>query len=178
MLYLGNVLLRYVLIYNLEVSFNFHLTFLQLNVIKMFTVQLKLFFFLLPATFFELPITRIPDNSNFFRFPLKVRVIGSRLHCEHTLFFLSVHARNCGTVLVPKYKIDLLPRPQYLGDEVSAGSLCTYVFSCSETINYFVFPTTLTTQNGVFHMAKCSKYTNKYRSGTRGVNTTAFWAGI
>ena len=29
----------YVLIYNLEVSFNFHLTLLQLNVIKMFTVQ-------------------------------------------------------------------------------------------------------------------------------------------
>ena len=39
MLYLGNVLLRYVLIYNLEVSFNFHLVFLQLNVIKMLTVQ-------------------------------------------------------------------------------------------------------------------------------------------
>ena len=39
MLYLGYVLLRYVLIYNLEVSFNFHLTFLKLNVIKMFTVQ-------------------------------------------------------------------------------------------------------------------------------------------
>ena len=32
MLYLGYVLLRYVLIHNLEVSFNFHLTFLQLNV--------------------------------------------------------------------------------------------------------------------------------------------------
>ena len=39
MLYLRYVLLRYVLIYNLEVSFNFLLTFLQLNVIKMFTVQ-------------------------------------------------------------------------------------------------------------------------------------------
>ena len=39
MLYFGYVLLRYVLIYNLEVSFNFHLTFLQLNVINMFTVQ-------------------------------------------------------------------------------------------------------------------------------------------
>ena len=39
MLYLGYVLLRYVLIYNLEVAFNFHLTFLQLYVIKMFTVQ-------------------------------------------------------------------------------------------------------------------------------------------
>ena len=39
MLYLGNVLLRYVLIYNLEVSFSFHLTFRQLNVIKMFLVQ-------------------------------------------------------------------------------------------------------------------------------------------
>ena len=39
MLYLGYVLLGYVLIYNLEASFHFHLTFLQLNVIKMFTVQ-------------------------------------------------------------------------------------------------------------------------------------------
>ena len=39
MLYLGYVVLRYVLIYNVKVSFNFHLTFLQLNVIKMFTVQ-------------------------------------------------------------------------------------------------------------------------------------------
>ena len=39
MLYLGYVLLRDVLIYILEVSINFHLTFLQLNVIKMFTVQ-------------------------------------------------------------------------------------------------------------------------------------------
>ena len=53
MLYLGYVLLRYVLIYNLEVSFNFHLTFLQLNVIKMFTVQSKLFFTLLSAVFFD-----------------------------------------------------------------------------------------------------------------------------
>ena len=34
----GYVLLRYVLIYNLKVSFNFH-TSLQLDVIKMFTVQ-------------------------------------------------------------------------------------------------------------------------------------------
>ena len=39
MLYLGYVLSRYVLIYNLEVSFNFQLTFLQLNVIQMFPVQ-------------------------------------------------------------------------------------------------------------------------------------------
>ena len=39
MLYLGNVWLCYILIYNLKVSFKFHLTFLQLNVIKMFTVQ-------------------------------------------------------------------------------------------------------------------------------------------
>ena len=34
MLLLGYMLLRYFLFYNLEVSFNFHLTFLQLNVIK------------------------------------------------------------------------------------------------------------------------------------------------
>ena len=39
MLHLDNVLLLYLLIYNLEVSFNFHSTFLQLNVIKIFTVQ-------------------------------------------------------------------------------------------------------------------------------------------
>ena len=41
MLYLGNILLLlYILIYiNLDASFNFRLTFLQLSVIKMFTVQ-------------------------------------------------------------------------------------------------------------------------------------------
>ena len=38
MLYLRNVLLRYFPIYNLEVSFNFHWTFLQRSVIKMFNV--------------------------------------------------------------------------------------------------------------------------------------------
>ena len=74
------MLLRYVLSYNLKVSFNFHLLFLQLNVIKMFTTQEKRFFSLLPAIFFELPMTWTPDNSNFFRFPLKVRVIGSPLY--------------------------------------------------------------------------------------------------
>ena len=62
MLYLDYVLLRYVLIYNLEVFLNFLLTFLQLNVIKTFTV--KTLFSLLPAIFFQLPITRTPDNSN------------------------------------------------------------------------------------------------------------------
>ena len=64
-LYLGNALLRYILIYNLEVSFNFHLTFLQSNVIKMFTMQKKTVFF--PPGYF----LRAPDNSNLFRFPLK-----------------------------------------------------------------------------------------------------------
>ena len=62
MLYLGYVLLHYVLIYNLDVSFNFHLTFLQLNVFKIFTVTAQFSF--LPAIFFELPITR-----TFFDFP-------------------------------------------------------------------------------------------------------------
>ena len=79
MLYLGYVLLRYVRIYYLEVSFNFHLTFLQLKLIKMFTVQLKLFFTLISAIFFQLTITR-----TFFRFPLKVLVIGSRLYLKKT----------------------------------------------------------------------------------------------
>ena len=32
----------------------------------------------------QLPITRTPDNSNLFRFPLKVRVIGSRLYVDFT----------------------------------------------------------------------------------------------
>ena len=77
MLYLGYVLLRYVLMYNLKVSSNFHLTFLQLNVIKMFNVQEKLFFYLTLGYFL-----RAPDNSTFFRFPLKVRVIESRLYSK------------------------------------------------------------------------------------------------
>ena len=65
MLYLGNVFLRYFLIYNLEVSYNFHLIFLQLNVIKMFTIRSKdCFLFLTLGYFFELPIT-----GTFFDFP-------------------------------------------------------------------------------------------------------------
>ena len=77
MLYLGNVLLlRYVLIYNLEVSFNFHLTFLQLSEIKC-SLCSKTCFFLTPGNFL-----RAPDNSNYFRFPLKVQVIGSRLYFQ------------------------------------------------------------------------------------------------
>ena len=39
LLILRYVLSRYFLFYNLEVSFNLHLTLLQLNVIKMFTAQ-------------------------------------------------------------------------------------------------------------------------------------------
>ena len=73
MLYLDYVLLPYLLLYNLKVSFNFHLTLVQLNVIKIFTVQYKLFFILLSAIFSELRITR-----TFFLFPLKVRVTGRR----------------------------------------------------------------------------------------------------
>ena len=38
------------------------------------------FFPLLPAIFCELPITKTPYNSNLFRFPFKVRVIGSQLY--------------------------------------------------------------------------------------------------
>ena len=49
---------HYVRIFNLEASFNFPLTFLQLYVTKMFTVHEKLFFSLLPAIFLELPQTR------------------------------------------------------------------------------------------------------------------------
>ena len=82
MLYLGYILLRYVLINNLEVSFNFHLTFLQVNVIKMFTfrsltgschctVLEKNFFLLFAAIFSELPITR-----TFFDFPWRFEISG------------------------------------------------------------------------------------------------------
>ena len=78
MLYLGNVLLRYVLLYNLKVSFNFHSTFLQLNVIKNGHCAVKTVFFLTLGYF----NFRAPDNLNLFRqFPLKVRVIGNRLYC-------------------------------------------------------------------------------------------------
>ena len=71
MLCLGNVFLLYVLIYNLKVSFNFHLT--------------KLFFYLTSGYFL-----RAPDDSNFFRFPLKVRVIGSRLYITCIIFIVQV----------------------------------------------------------------------------------------
>ena len=73
MLYLGYVLLRYVLIYNLEVSFNFQ-------------GAVKTALFLTPGFFL-----RAPDNLNFFRFLLKVRVIGSRLYIPED----SMHAGTC-----------------------------------------------------------------------------------
>ena len=44
MLYLVYILLHYILIYNLKVSFNFRLIFLQVIVIKMFTVRQTMFF--------------------------------------------------------------------------------------------------------------------------------------
>ena len=62
---LGYILLR----------FNFQLTFLQVNVIKMFLRQQR--FFLTSGCFLW-----APDNSNFFRFPLHVRVIRSRRVCK------------------------------------------------------------------------------------------------
>ena len=73
MLYLGYALLRYVLIYNLEVSFNFHLTFLQLNMIHVHCAVKTAFY--RTVGYFLLPIIR-----TFFRFPLKVRVIESGLY--------------------------------------------------------------------------------------------------
>ena len=72
MLFLGHVL-----IYNQEVNFNFHVTFLQLNVIKMFC---KNWFFSLTSGY----LPRGPDNWNFFPFLWKVPVIGSRLYLFKT----------------------------------------------------------------------------------------------
>ena len=69
MLYLSNVLLRYVLIYNQEVSFNFHLTFLQLNVIKMFRCAVKLLFSFLPAISSSSRLLELPITRTFFNFP-------------------------------------------------------------------------------------------------------------
>ena len=60
MLYLGYLLLRYVLIYNLEVPFNFHLIFLQINVIiSTNKCAVKTVLYLTLAYFL-----RTPDNSN------------------------------------------------------------------------------------------------------------------
>ena len=63
MLYLGYVLLPYVLIfYHLEVSFNFHFKFLQLNVIKMFIVIKVKSGFSVTSGY----LLRAPDKSKFF----------------------------------------------------------------------------------------------------------------
>ena len=75
--------------------FHFQLTLLQVNVIKMFLR--KQYFFLTSGCFLW-----APDNSNFFRFPFKVPVIGSRRVCKvgnsrkksWEQFFL-LFCRNC-----------------------------------------------------------------------------------
>ena len=44
---------------------------------------------------FQLPITRTPDNSNLFRFPLKVRVIVSRLYISSRNLHPSFGKEDC-----------------------------------------------------------------------------------
>ena len=97
MLYFGYLLLRYVLIYNLEVSFHFHLTFLQLNVIKMFTVHKSCFLPYSRAIFFELPITRNPDNSNLFSISLE-----DSSYRESTVLLIKIQSRLESRGVLPK----------------------------------------------------------------------------
>ena len=69
MIYLGYVLFRYVLIYNLEVSFNFHLTFEDISTIKCdenVHCAVKTVFYLTLGYFL-----RPPDNSNLFSISLE-----------------------------------------------------------------------------------------------------------
>ena len=76
MLYSGNVLLRYVLIYNLKYLFgyfNSHITFLRPPDLNGW---LKTVFF----AFSRLCSSTSRQLELFFRFPLKIRVIRSRLY--------------------------------------------------------------------------------------------------
>ena len=121
MLYFGYVLLRYVLIYNLEVSFNFHLTFPQLNVIVHCAV--KTVFYLTLGYFL-----RTPDNLNLFSISLEgssyrestVHTIGSiwqkyqfwssqRSECSLRLNLISPSASFGQSVgwMTPSHKKDL-----------------------------------------------------------------------
>ena len=43
----------------------------------------------------QLPVTRTPDNSNIFLFPLKVRVIGSQLYCYYCLIAIGGNIEVC-----------------------------------------------------------------------------------
>ena len=72
--YLGYVLLCYILIYYLEVSFHFNSTLLQLNVIKSLLYSKKSSWWL-----------ETPNGSSFFQFPsVKVGVIRSWLYTWKT----------------------------------------------------------------------------------------------
>ena len=59
-------------------QFSLHISVIECDLNVHFAV--KTVFSLLPAIFFALPITGAPDHSNFFRFSMKVCVIGSRLY--------------------------------------------------------------------------------------------------
>ena len=75
-LHLRSVLLRYVLIYSLEASFHFYFSDIS-------TVKCDQNVHRTVKTGFSLTLGysfRASDNSSFFRFPLKVRVIGKRLY--------------------------------------------------------------------------------------------------
>ena len=72
----------------------------------MIAMQQKLVFFLTPGYFF-----RVPDNSNLFRFPLKARVIGSRVYILWVLALnldVTKHGRHLG--FYPELEISLKGR--------------------------------------------------------------------
>ena len=59
-------------------------------------------------------ITRAPDNSNFFLFPLKVRIIGILLHVYkqisifHLFIYVSILTNCCAWVVISKYYFCML----------------------------------------------------------------------
>ena len=94
-----------------KVSFNFHLTFLQLNVINWNVhCAVKTVFYLTLGYFL-----RAPDNSNFFRFPLKVRE--STVN-HNTLAYSPVQLRVTPLEFMETRKLQ--PRPR--GEAVSKAA--------------------------------------------------------
>ena len=102
--------------------YNSNLPLTQSNYISLQIV----FYIILPS------ITRTPDNSNFFLFPLKVRIIGSQLYIkeptQHKFVLISIKGEKCRFFVRVFITLIIILSPNLLSSPDKCLGLLQYIF--------------------------------------------------
>ena len=100
----------------------------------MFISRQIIFYIILPST------TRTPDNSNFFLFPLKVRIIGSRLYSAARRIFNTLLSVSSGDETL-RLMLDILFQPDW---KISNGTLNGPIVTSTHILEHSWGPRTRT----------------------------------